>query len=175
MRNKIIHDVPSFETFASKIYLWWSAVKRHRLNYVVCVTFWWHCGARRWAQENIVFPLNCQHSLRSSSSQNSWKIKSRLKPGNASCHSIQNRLSSILPLKNLKIKIYRNIILPLFCGCETWSLTLRAERRLRVLENRVLGKIFGPESDEVRGEWWSLHNEELYGLYCLPSIVRVIK
>jgi hypothetical protein len=47
------------------------------------------------------------------------------------------------------------------CGCETWSLTLREERRLRVFENRVLGRIFGPKMDEVKGEWRKLHNEEL--------------
>ena len=58
--------------------------------------------------------------------------------------------------------------------CETWSLTLREERRLRVFENRVL-RIFGPERDEVTGEWRQLHNEEPNDLYSSPSIVRVIK
>ena len=63
-------------------------------------------------------------------------------------------LSSTLLSKNLKIKIYRNIILSVVLyGCETWSLTLREERRLRVFENRVLGRIFGPKRDEVTGEW----------------------
>jgi hypothetical protein len=85
-------------------------------------------------------------------------------------------LSSILLFKNLKIKMYRTIILPVvLCGCETLSLTLRAERRLRVFENRVLRKIFGSKRDEVTEEWRSLHNEELYGLYCSPNIFRVIK
>jgi len=68
------------------------------------------------------------------------EIKSRLKSGNACYHSVQNLLSSNLLSKNLKIKIYRTIILPVVLyGCETWSLTLREERRLRVFENRVLG------------------------------------
>jgi hypothetical protein len=60
-------------------------------------------------------------------------------------------------------------------GCETWSLTLREEHRLRVFENRVLRRIFGPERDEVTGDWRKLHNEELHGLYSSPSIIRVIK
>jgi len=104
------------------------------------------------------------------------EIKSRLKLGNACCHSVQNLLSSGLLSENLKIKIYRNIILTVVLyGCETWSLTLREERRLRVCENRVLRKLFGPKRDEVTGEWRKLHNEELNDLYSLPNIVRVVK
>ena len=57
-------------------------------------------------------------------------------------------------------------------GCETWSLALREERRLRVFENRVLRKVFGPKRDEVTGEWRKLHNEDLNDLYSLPNIVR---
>ena len=60
-------------------------------------------------------------------------------------------------------------------GCETWSLTLREERSLRVFENRVLRKVFGPKRDEVTGEWKKLHNDELNDLYSSPNIVRVIK
>ena len=60
-------------------------------------------------------------------------------------------------------------------GCETWSLTLREERRLKVFENRVLRKVFGPKRDEVTGERRKLHNEELNDLYSLPNIVRVVK
>ena len=96
--------------------------------------------------------------------------------GNACYYSVQNLLSSSLLSKKLKIKIYRNIILPVVLyGCETWSLTLREERRLRVFENRVLRRVFGPKRDEVRGEWRKLHNEELSDLYSLPNIVRVVK
>jgi len=70
----------------------------------------------------------------------------------------------------------RTIILPVVLyGCETWSLTLREERRLRLCENRVLRKVFGPKRDEVTGEGRRLHNEELNDLYCLPNIVRVVK
>ena len=90
------------------------------------------------------------------------EIKSRLRSGNACYHPVQNLLSSRLLSKNLKIKIYRTIILPVVLyGCETWSLTLRKERKLRVFENMVLRKIFGPRRDEVTGEWRRLHNEAL--------------
>ena len=60
-------------------------------------------------------------------------------------------------------------------GCETWSLTLREERRLRVFENRVLRRVSGPKRDEVTGEWRKLHNEKLSDLYSLPNILRVVK
>ena len=65
--------------------------------------------------------------------------------------------------------------MPLLYGCETWSLTLREERKLRVFGKRVLRRIFGPKRDEVTREWRKLHNEELDDLYCSPNIVRVIK
>jgi len=104
------------------------------------------------------------------------EIKSKLKSGNACYHSVQNLLSSSLLSKNLKIKISRNIILPVvFYGCETWSLTLREERLLRVFENRVVRRIFWPRRDKVTGEWKKLHNEELNDLYSSPNIFRVIK
>ena len=85
------------------------------------------------------------------------EIKSRLRSGNACYHSVQNLLPVVL------------------YGCETWSLTLREERKLRVFENMVLRRIFGPRRDEVTWEWRRLHNEELNDLYSLPNIVRVIK
>jgi hypothetical protein len=78
--------------------------------------------------------------------------------------------------KNLKIKIYRSIIMPVVLyGCETWSFILRDERRRRVFENRVLRRIFGPKRDKVIGEWRKLYNEELNDIYSSPNIVRVIK
>ena len=92
--------------------------------------------------------------------------KSRLRSGNACYHSVQNLLSSRLLSKNVKTKIYRTIILPVVLyGCEAWSLTLREVRKLRVFENKVLRRIFGPRRDEVTGEWRRLHNEELNDLY----------
>ena len=78
--------------------------------------------------------------------------------------------------KNLKIKIYRTIILPVVLyGCETWSLTMREEHRLRVFENWVLSRIFDPKRDDVTREWRKLHKEELNDLYSSTNIVRVIK
>jgi hypothetical protein len=79
-------------------------------------------------------------------------------------------------LKNLKIRIYKTIILPVVLyGCETWSRTLRKEHRLRVFENRVLRRKFGPKRDEVKGGRRNLHNEELHDLYYSPNIIKIIK
>jgi hypothetical protein len=84
-------------------------------------------------------------------------------------------MSSRLISKNLKIKIYRTVILPVVLyGCETWSLTLREEHRLRVSKNGVLRRIFGPKREED-GSWGKLHNDELHSLYSSQNIVRVIK
>jgi hypothetical protein len=75
----------------------------------------------------------------------------------------------------MKIKIYKTVILPVVLyGCETWFLTLREEHRLRVFENRVLRRIFGPKREED-GSWRKLYNDELHSLYSSPTIVRVIK
>jgi len=90
-----------------------------------------------------------------STNQNSIpeEIKSRLKSGNACYHSVQNLFSSRLLSRSLKIKIYRTVILPfVLYGCEAWSLTLREERKLRMFENMVLRRIFGPRRDEVTVE-----------------------
>jgi hypothetical protein len=89
---------------------------------------------------------------------------------------VQNLLSSGLLSKNTKIRVYRTVVLPVVLyGCETWSLTLREEQRLRVFENRVLRRIFGPKRYEATGEWRRLHNEELNDLYSSPNIIRVIE
>ena len=89
---------------------------------------------------------------------------------------MQNLLSSRLLSKNLKIKIYGTLILPVVLyGYEIWSLILREERKLRVIENIVLRRIFGPRREEVTGECRRMHNEELHDLYSSPNIVRVIK
>jgi hypothetical protein len=78
--------------------------------------------------------------------------------------------------RNVKVKIYKTIILPVVLyGCETWSLALREEHRLGVFENRVLRRICGPKRDEVTGELRKLHNEELHNLYTSPNIIRQIK
>jgi hypothetical protein len=85
-------------------------------------------------------------------------------------------LSSCLLSRNVKVKIYKTIILAVVLyGYETWSLTLREEHRLRVFENRVLRRMFGPKRDEVTGEWRKLHNEELHNLYSSPDIIRQVK
>jgi hypothetical protein len=97
------------------------------------------------------------------------EIKNRLNSGNACYHSVQSLLSSRLLSRNVKVKIYKTLILPVVLyGCETWSLKLREEPRLRVLENSVLRRIFVPKRDEVTGERRKLHKEELHILYSCP-------
>jgi hypothetical protein len=91
--------------------------------------------------------------------------------------TIRSRVLSFRLLsRKVKVKIYKTIILPVVLyGCETWSLTLREWHRLRVFENRVLRRIFGPEKDEATGEWRKLHSEELHILYSSQNIIRQIK
>jgi hypothetical protein len=104
------------------------------------------------------------------------EIKSRWKVGNTCYNSVQNLLFSSLLSENIKIKIYRTIILPVVLyGCETWSLTLREEHRLRVFKTRVLRRIFGPKRVEVTLERRGLHNEELYALYFSPNTIWTMK
>jgi hypothetical protein len=89
---------------------------------------------------------------------------------------MQSILSSSFLVKNVKIKIYRIILLPVgVYGFETWSLTLREEHWVRVVENTLLRKILELKRDEVTGELRGLYNEELYDLYCLLNIISVIK
>ena len=103
------------------------------------------------------------------------EIKSRLKSGNVCYNLVQDLLSSNLLSKNLKIKVHRTIILPVVLyGCETWSLTFREERGLRIFVNMFWRRIFGPKRDEVTREWRKLRNEDFNDLYS-PNIVRVIK
>jgi hypothetical protein len=103
------------------------------------------------------------------------EIKRRLNSGNACYHSVQNLLSSRLLSKNVKVRIYKTMILPVVLyGCETWSVTVREEHILRVFEKRVLRRIFGPKRDRVTGGWRKLHNEELHNLYSSPSITIII-
>jgi len=105
------------------------------------------------------------------------EMTSRLNSGNAYYRSVQNLLSSSLLSKNLKIKNKQNYNSDCFFlyGCETWSLTLKEERKMKAFENRMLRRIFGRRRDEVIGEWKKLHIEELYDLNSSSNSVPVIK
>jgi hypothetical protein len=83
-------------------------------------------------------------------------------------------VQKLLLSKNIKIRVYRTTVLFVFYGFETWLLTWREERSLRMFENKVL-RIFGPKRDKVRREWRKLHNEKLHDLYSSPNFLRVIK
>jgi hypothetical protein len=77
---------------------------------------------------------------------------------------------------SLKSRIYKAVIVPVVLyGCETWSLTVRGEHKLRVFENRVLRRIFEPKRNGVKGGWRKIHNAELHNLYSTPNIIRTIK
>ncbi|KAJ4450866.1 hypothetical protein ANN_02298 [Periplaneta americana] len=104
------------------------------------------------------------------------EIKRRINMANACYYSVEKLLSSSLLSKNRKVRIHKTVILPVVLyGCETWTLTLREEQRLRVFENKVLRKMFGAKRDEVTGEWRKLHNTELHALYSSPDIIRNFK
>jgi hypothetical protein len=104
------------------------------------------------------------------------KEERRLNSGNACYPSVQILLSSCLLSKNIKIRIHKTVILPLVLyGYATWSLTIKEEHRLRVFENRVLRRIFGPKRDDVKGEGCQVHNKEIRDLHSSPSIIRMIK
>jgi hypothetical protein len=105
----------------------------------------------------------------------SGRIKIRMMSGNACFHSVQNLLSSSFLPKNIKIKIHRTIILPVVYVCQTWSVTLREERWLRVFDYRVLKRIFGPKKNEITRKCRKLHNVERKGLYSSPNIIWAIK
>jgi hypothetical protein len=103
-------------------------------------------------------------------------LKSRLNSGNACYHSVHSLLYSRLLCRNVKVKIYKTTVLPfVLYGCETWTVPLREQHKLRVFENRVLSGIFGPKRYEVTGEWKKLHSGELHNLYSPPDIIRQIK
>jgi hypothetical protein len=98
------------------------------------------------------------------------EIKSRLNSGNACYHSVQNLLSSRLLSRNVKVKTYKTIFLTVgLYRCETWSLTFSEEYKLRVFENRVLRRIFGPMNDEVTGEWRTFTMRS-FVFFTLPQI-----
>jgi len=100
------------------------------------------------------------------------EINRNLNSGNASYHSVRNISSSSFQSKNLNIRIYIDIIKRDVCGCDTWSLIQREKHRLRMFENMVLRKIFGPKRKEVTAEWRRLHNEEL--LTCIPYQTPIV-
>jgi hypothetical protein len=83
------------------------------------------------------------------------------------------RLFERLNARNTEVTINGSHCLKIY-GCETWSLTLREEHRLRVFENRVVRRMFGPKRDHIIGGWRKLHNEKLHNLYTSPSIIRTI-
>ncbi|KAJ4434002.1 hypothetical protein ANN_16321 [Periplaneta americana] len=103
------------------------------------------------------------------------EIKRRINMGNACYYPVEKLLSSSLLSKNLNVRIYKTVILPVvLCGSETWTLILREEHRW-VFKNKVLRKIFGAKRDEVTGEWRKLHNTELRAMYSSLDIIRNIK
>ena len=104
------------------------------------------------------------------------EIKHTLNSGNACYYALQGLLLSHLLSKNIKLKICKKVFLPVILyGCETWTLTLREEKRLQIFENKVLRKIFGTRRDDQTGECIRLHNGELHDLYGKPNIIRIVE
>ncbi|KAJ4451097.1 hypothetical protein ANN_02536 [Periplaneta americana] len=135
-------------------------------------------SVRRYAD----FPLNCSIGSEVSKPADEEEKKelveslAKKKLPSEACTGRNGEREKICCQKNLKVRIYKTVILPVVLyGCETWTLTLREEHRLRVFENKVLRKIFGAKRDEVTGEWRKLHNTELHALYSSPDIIRNIK
>jgi hypothetical protein len=130
-------------------------VSAEKTNYLVMSRYWNAGRSHNMKIDNNFFERveEFRHFGTTLINQNSIEeeIKNRFNSGNACLHSVQNRLSSCLLSKSLNIKVYITIILPVVYGCGTWSLTLREECRLRIFENRVQRRIFGPKRDEVTG------------------------
>jgi hypothetical protein len=104
------------------------------------------------------------------------EIKSNLSSGNTCYRSFHSLLSSQRLGKNLKFKTFKTILLPVVLyGCETWSPAVNEVRRLRVLENEVLRRIFRPEGEEVVKDWRRLHNEVLHNFYTSSDTIRVVR
>ena len=121
---------------------------------------------KRWKSSNIGVTVTNTNGIRE-------EIKRRINMGNACYYSLEKILSSHLLSKKFKVNAYKTIILPVeLYGCETWSLKLREEHKLRVFENKVLRKIFGVKRYEITGEWRKLYNAELHALYSTPNIIR---
>jgi hypothetical protein len=142
-------------------------LSKHQPKHSIKTTNWYFEDAAKFKYLGTApTDQNCMHK----------EINSRLNSGNACNHSVQRLLSSHLLSRNIKVKIYKTIILPaVLYGCETCSLTLKEEHRLQVFENRVLRRIFGPKRDEVTGEWRKLHSGKLHNLCSSPDIIRQIK
>jgi len=123
---------------------------------------------------NILYLIK-NRIMNANQNSNQEETRNRFKSGNVCYYSVQNLLFFQFDIQKLKTKIYKTKILRVVLyGCETWSLTLRGERRL-IFENMVLRRIFEPKRGEVTGEWRKLHNVELNDLYFSPNIIRLIK
>jgi len=127
-------------------------VNAYKTKYMIMSRDWNGGPSHNIKNDNSSFEMVKESKYLTNQNSFQEEIKSRLKSENASLHSVHNRLSSSLLSKNLKIKIDRNIILfVVLYGCETWSLTLREERRMLLFENRVLRRIFESKRDELTG------------------------